>query len=215
MTALEDRGADGDRLYSPSAARNAEAIAAAWADLLPPSGRVLEIASGTGEHAVRLCTAFPGLDWQPSDPDEGSRRSAAAWARTLPKGRIAAPLALDVTGPGWWRAAGGPYPVVYCANMIHIAPWAAAEGLFEGAAALLRGGMEPEGALCLYGPFSRRGAMAESNRRFDASLKARDPAWGVRDLDDAVQPLAARFGLALTRVREMPANNLMVLFEPN
>ena len=215
---MAERGEGGDRLYSPSAGRNADAIAAAWGALLPPSGRVVEVACGTGEHAMRLCAAFPGLDWQLSDPDPASRASADDWAREVPGGRMAPALDLDVTVPGWWSAMPSP-DVIYCANMIHIAPWAAAEGLLRGAAALLTDdepGPEPgEGTLALYGPFSRRGAMAPSNRSFDASLKARDPGWGVRDLDDDVQPLAARFGLALTHVREMPANNLFVLFEPN
>ena len=204
-------GRDDARLFSPSVHRNAPAIAAAWGRLLPTSGRVLEVASGTGEHAARLCEAHPGLSWQPSDPDPASRRSIEAWSGTVPGGRVAAPLDLDVTSEGWWRAAGGPYDALFCANMIHIAPASAAEGLLRGAAALLAG----EGALALYGPFSRRGAMAPSNHRFDAALKAKDPAFGVRDLDDEVQPLAARFGLTLARMREMPANNLMVVFEPN
>ena len=213
---FEGREAGGDRLFSPSAARNAGPIASALADLLHPSSRVLEVAAGTGEHAARIAKDLPGLTWQPSDPDPASRRSQKAWAASVPGAAILPPLALDVTQDAWWAEAGGPYDAVFCANMIHIAPWAAAEGLMRGAAALLAHGdpgPEPTGTLVLYGPFSRRGAMADSNASFDASLKARDPAWGVRDLDDQVQPLAARFGLALTHVREMPANNLLVTFE--
>lgn len=217
LTATGRRGARSDRLYSPSVARNAGAIVDAWPRLLPSSGTVLEVASGTGEHAARLCAAFTGLDWYPSDPDAPSRASIASWARTVPGGRMRAPLDLDVTAFGWWDAAPAA-DGVFCANMVHIAPPAAAEGLLRGAAIVLRRqevGTEPTGALALYGPFSRRGVMAPSNHRFDASLKARDPAFGVRDLDDDLQPLAARFGLALTRVEEMPANNLFVAFEPN
>ena len=206
---------EGARLSSASVARNAGPIAEGWGALLPVSGRVLEVASGTGEHAVRLTTAMPGLRWRPSDPDATSRRSQAAWAAAAPDGAVLDPLALDATEDGWWDAAGGPYDVLFCANMIHIAPWAATEGLMRGAGALLGRTDHPGRALALYGPFSRRGAMANSNHRFDAALKARDPAFGVRDLDDRVQPLAARFGLALRDVHEMPANNLFVVFAPN
>lgn len=216
--ALEDRMSEQDRLYSPSAARNVEAIVAAWGDLLAPSGRVLEIAAGTGEHGVGVCRTFPGLTWQPSDPDEASRRSQAAWALAAPECEIHQPLDLDVCADHWWSEAKGAYDTIFCANMIHIAPWAAAEGLFRGAGAIFArraSGPEPAGTLALYGPFARRGISCESNSRFDRSLKSRDPAWGVRDLDDAVQPLAARHGLRLTQVRTMPANNLFVLFVPN
>lgn len=206
------------KLYSASAARNAGAISDGFAVLCRTDARVLEIASGTGEHAARLCADHAGLRCRPSDPDEASRRSVDARAAEVPGGRMRRALALDMTEPGWWRAADGPYDALFCANMIHIAPPEATEGLFRGAGALLsEGGGEAglSGAVLLYGPFSRRGAMAPSNHRFDASLKSRDPAWGVRDLDDFVQPAAARFGFALAQVREMPANNLMVRFEPN
>ena len=202
-----------DKLYSAAAARNAGPISDAFAALCPADARVLEIASGTGEHGAHLCADHPRLRWQPSDPDEASRRSIDAHAAELPDGQMRPALALDVTEPGWWQAAGGPYDALFCANMIHIAPPHATEGLFRGAGALLSG--NEAGSVLLYGPFSRRGVMAQSNHRFDASLKARDPAWGVRDLDDFVQPAAARFGFALTDVREMPANNLMVRFAPN
>ena len=201
------------RLYSAAAARNADAIRTAWAETLPVRGAVLEVASGTGQHASHLCAAFPGLAWRPSDPDADSRASITERAGDVEGGRLAAPLALDVTEPGWWQGIERP-DVLYCANMIHIAPWAAAEGLFRGAGALLTDAERP-GTLAIYGPFSRRGAMADGNACFHASLRERDPAWGVRDLDDDVQPLAARFGLALTSVRAMPANNLFVLFAPN
>ena len=202
----------GHKLYSAAAARNAGPVSDGLAALFGTEGAVLEIASGTGEHAARLCADHPGLRWQPSDPDDASRRSADARAAELPGGQMLPALALDVTAPGWWQAAGGPYDAVFCANMIHIAPPEATEGLFRGAGAVLTA---DDAAVLLYGPFSRRGAMAPSNHRFDASLKARDPAWGVRDLDDIVQPAAARFGFALGAVREMPANNLMVRFERN
>ena len=217
MAAMEDRASAGHKLYSPSAARNAGPLAAALGPLLPRSSRVLEVASGTGEHAARLCASRPDVIWQPSDPDAASRASIAAWAEDVPGSGVLSPLDLDVTALGWAAAAGGPYDLLFCANMIHIAPWAATEGLFREAGRALGSPDAPSatGRVALYGPFSRRGAMVDSNRAFDASLKARDPAWGVRDLDDAVQPLAARCGWALARVTEMPANNLFVVFEPN
>ena len=220
VIALEARRAEGARRYSPSAARNRAAIVQAWREALPTEARVLEVGAGTGEHAAALCAAFPGLRWQPSDPDPDSRASQDAWAGEAP-GRIAPALDLDVTTPDWGDAVPSPVDVVFSANMIHIAPIAACEGLFRGAGAVLpetgRGtGPGAElGLVALYGPFSRRGAMAPGNAAFTASLRARDPAWGVRDLDDQVQPLAARFGFALTRVREMPANNAFVVFERN
>nr|WP_281373764.1 DUF938 domain-containing protein [Parvularcula dongshanensis] len=196
-------------MFSPSAARNRAAIVDAFGSLMPTGGVVLEVASGTGEHGAALCSAYPSLRWLPSEPDEGSRASVAAWAESVPDGCMAAPSDLDVTVPGWWRDVSEVPDGVFCANMIHIALFSACEGLFRGTAALLR----PGGRLMLYGPFSRRGVMAESNRRFDASLKARDPGWGVRDLDDALQPLGASLGLHLAEICEMPANNLSVVFE--
>ena len=212
VIALEARRSEGARRYSPSAARNRAAIVQAWREALPTEARVLEIGSGTGEHAAALCAAFPGLRWQPSDPDPGSRDSQDAWAGEAP-GRIAPALDLDVTVPGWASAVPSPADLVFSANMIHIAPFEACEGLFRGAGEALSGA--EDGLVVLYGPFSRRGAMAPSNAAFSASLRARDPAWGVRDLDDQVQPLAARFGFALAGVRDMPANNLLVVFERN
>lgn len=209
--ALEARDAAGAKLFSPSVARNREAIVTAFAALMPAEGTILELGSGTGEHAAAIAGARPGLTWQPSDPDPASRASIFGHGAAVPEDRVRPPLDLDATAPGWWTAAGVPSSVdgVVSINMIHIAPFAAAEGLFEGAAALL----PPRGRLFLYGPFSRRGAMAESNGRFDQDLKRRDPSWGVRDLDDRLQPLGARFALALGDVREMPANNLSVVFE--
>ena len=211
IIALEERRAEGARRYSPSAGRNRAAIIEAWGDLLPTTAHVLEVGSGTGEHAAALCGAYPGLTWQPSDPDAASRASQDAWARDVPGERVRASLDLDAAAPGWTMRVGETPHVLFSANVIHIAPFAVCEGLFAGAGALL-----PEGGrVALYGPFSRRGVMADSNAAFSDSLRARDPAWGVRDLDDAVQPLAARFGFALAAVRAMPANNAFVLFERN
>ncbi|ADM09615.1 hypothetical protein PB2503_07799 [Parvularcula bermudensis HTCC2503] len=206
--ALEARSQRAGKLVSPSVARNKEPIAAAFADTMPQAGHILEIGSGTGEHGMTLTARFPDLIWQPSDPDDNHRHSIDAYAADTP--RLLSSLPLDVTDDGWWQAAPlSAYDGVVSINMIHIAPFAAAEGVFRGAAALLSPGCK----LFLYGPFSRRGEMADSNRRFDADLKRRDPAWGVRDLDDQVQPLGARFALHLSTVTEMPANNLSVVFE--
>lgn len=203
--ALETRAAEAARLSSPSAGRNKAVIAETLSRLLPRQARVLEIASGTGEHALACVRARPDLHWTPSEPDPASRASVEAWALEA-EGRIAGCLAVDVTAPDW--AAGlDPVDAVFCANMIHIAPWRAAEGLFAGAAHLLPSG----GRLHLYGPFLEGGDTAPSNLDFDASLKARDPSWGVRDRA-AVDALAAECGFGPGERIAMPANNLLLSF---
>ena len=204
--ALEDRASDGARLSSPSAARNREPIMTALSERLPQSAHVLEIASGTGEHALAVVSARPDLSWTPSDPDPTSRASENAWAEDA-EGRIRPALDLNVSAEGWWRALE-PVDAIYCANMIHIAPWEAAEGLFQGAAELLT----EHGALHLYGPFLEGADTAPSNLDFDASLKQRDPRWGVRPLSD-VDALAARNGLVRVERLAMPSNNLMLTFK--
>ena len=204
--ALEDRDTDGARLSSPSAARNREPITTALSARLPEGARVLEIASGTGEHALAVVSARPDLNWTPSDPDPASRASENAWAIDA-EGRIQPALDLDVSAQGWWESLE-PFDAIYCANMIHIAPWAAAEGLFEGAANRLTA----DGALNLYGPFLEGADTAPSNLDFDASLKQRDPRWGVRPLAD-VDALAAQHGLERTERLAMPSNNLMLTFK--
>jgi len=203
--ALEQRARQQARLSSPSAARNKAVIAAALADILPDGARVLEIASGTGEHALACVTARPDLAWTPSEPDPESRASVDAWAEDA-GGRIAPCLDLPTTHEDW-SAALGPFEAVFCANMIHIAPWRAAEGMFEGAAQCV----SDDGLVCLYGPFQEGEATAPSNLEFDASLKARDPRWGVRALTD-VDALAERCGFRREARREMPANNLLVVY---
>ena len=197
------------RRYAPATARNRAPIAAVLADWLPASGRVLEIASGTGEHALHFAARFPQILWQPSEPDAALRRSIAAHRQSDGGDNLLAPVALDVTAADWPAQAVDPRPdVVFCANMIHIAPWAAAEGLIAGAGRYLAAG----GGLFLYGPFKRGGGhTAPSNAAFDASLRAQDPAWGVRDLE-AVTALAEAAGLTPPRIREMPANNLALWF---
>ncbi|GAO40765.1 hypothetical protein SCH01S_51_00980 [Sphingomonas changbaiensis NBRC 104936] len=189
--------------HAPATARNREPILAVLRDSLPTSGLILEIASGTGEHVRFFAESFPQLEWQPSDPDPDALSSIAAWSEGVPN--IRPPLQLDARDPDWPIAAAD---AMLCINMVHISPWAATEGLFAGAARLL-----PPGApLYLYGPY-RRTAMptAPSNEAFDESLKARDPAWGLRQLDDVIA-LAERVGLRFERLVEMPANNLSVIF---
>jgi cyclopropane fatty-acyl-phospholipid synthase-like methyltransferase len=172
----------------------------------PERGAVLEIASGAGEHAVFFAKALPGLTWQPSDPDEGARASIAAWTAAEGVANVLPPLALDAREADW--DVEGPFDVVVAINMIHIAPWEATKGLMAGCAHVLK----PGGLLFLYGPYKRDGRhTAPSNEAFDASLKARDPAWGVRDLAAVAAEAAAR-GLSLRETVDMPANNLSVLF---
>ena len=191
------------RLFAPAAARNRDPILAALRSLLPAAGLVLEVASGTGEHCAHLAAALPGLQFQPTDPQPESLASIDAWCDGLPNVRPA--LALDAAGTDWPVAAAA---AVLCINMIHIAPWAAAQGLVRGAARLL----PPGGPLMLYGPFFQHGqAPAPGNTAFDADLRARDPAWGVRQLED-VAALAAAAEFGPPHVTPMPANNLVVAF---
>lgn len=193
------------RLYAPAARRNRDAILAVLERTLPPSGLVLEVASGSGEHVVHFAARLPSLVFQPSDPDPAARASIDAWAGASRLGNVRPALALDAAASDWPvpRADG-----VLCINMIHIAPWRAAEGLFAGAARLLGQG----GVLYLYGPFQRAGRhTAPSNAAFDAGLRARDPEWGVRAVED-VASLAADRGFSPPEIVEMPANNLSLVF---
>ncbi len=193
---------------SPAALRNREPIAAVLAEHLPEQGAVLEIAAGSGEHAVHLARRFPGLRWTPSDADGGALAVLAARREAEGSANLQPPVRLDVTASGWERDAGGPFDAVVCINMIHIAPWAAAEGLFDGAARMLAAG----GVLFLYGPFIEDDvATAPSNLAFDASLKARDPRWGLRRLEDVTR-LAEAHGFRRTARVGMPAENLSVVF---
>ena len=205
--ALETRAEEQARLYSPSAARNRDAIRDAFLGHLPGQGTIVEVGSGTGEHVVHLAAATPWLLWRPGDPDAASRASIAAWTTHVGLMNVDPPHAADVTARDWHREVGAADGVVSI-NMIHIAPFAATEGLFSGAAAILG----PGGRLFLYGPFSRNGAhTAPSNEAFDATLKSRDPSWGVRDLDLEIGPLAAKMEFDLKEVIPMPANNLGVV----
>ncbi|KND59943.1 SAM-dependent methyltransferase [Candidatus Burkholderia verschuerenii] len=193
------------RRRAPAAERNRDAILAVLERVLPGTGTVLEIASGTGQHAVHCVAALTGIVWQPSDPSADACASIAAWRAHAQLPNLAAPLALDVTADDWGI---GEVAAVVCINMIHIAPWQAVEGLFRGAAARLGAG----GVLYLYGPYRRNGAYtAPSNEAFDAQLRANDPRWGVRDLE-AVQTLAATNGFTFVEIVDMPANNFSVVF---
>lgn len=190
---------------APAAARNREAIAEVLEDWLPPSGVVLEIASGTGEHALAFARRFQGLDWQPTDPDPEALASIAAWRLEGPA-NLLAPLALDASMAGW---PVNRADVILCVNMVHISPWEASVGLLEGAGRVLR----PGGRLILYGPWLERGVEpAASNVTFDQWLKDRDPRFGLREVEQFAE-LAAGCSLFLVERRSMPSNNLMLLFE--
>lgn len=208
--ALEDRGAGGDgRRYSPSAARNREPICDVLKAYLAMPARVLEIASGTGEHGAFLVEELPGLDWTYSDIDPPSLASQRAWRGADVTVRLHGPVEIDASSEDWEAAEqAGAWNAIFSANMVHIAPFEAAKGLIAGARRLLK----PGGALLMYGPFARDGVIAPSNAAFDASLRSRDARWGVRDLDRDLVPLAQKAGLQLDAVVEMPANNLTVVF---
>jgi SAM-dependent methyltransferase len=196
----------GAKQHAPATLRNREAILSVLRLVLPPSGLVLEIASGTGEHATWIAPQLPGIAWQPTDRDPASRESIAAWTAERAAGNVLPPLVLDVCDPVWPVESAA---AVFCANMIHISPWAATEGLLRGAARVL----SPGGVLVLYGPFMLEHAhTAPSNASFDASLRARNPEWGVRDLGDVAE-VARGHGLRLRDKIEMPANNLSVVFD--
>jgi hypothetical protein len=197
---------DSRRAHAPATQRNREPILAVLRRVLPARGLLLEIASGTGEHAAFMAPQLPGLDWQPSDARTEALADIDGYARDSGCARIRPAIRLDVAVRPWPVARAD---AVFCANMIHIAPWQAAEGLLAGAAESLAAGAP----LVLYGPFRRDGShTAPSNERFDAALRSQDPRWGVRCLDAEVTPLAERRGFRLDEVVAMPANNLMVVF---
>lgn len=190
--------------YAPAAERNRDPILEVLRTALPARGTVLEIAAGTGQHACHFAGHLPGLTWQPTDPDPAACASIAAWAAEARLPNLRPPLELDVTAPVWPVAAAA---AIVCINMIHIAPWAACEGLMAGAGRLLPAG----GPLVLYGPYRIDGAhTAPSNAAFDAWLKERDPSFGVRDMAD-VTAEAAQHGLAFERRVAMPANNFCLI----
>jgi len=190
--------------HAPATERNRGPIAAVLREVMPAHGLVLEVASGTGEHAAFFARLFPALEWQPSDPDPDALSSIEAWVADADLPNLRAPVQLD---------AAGAWPIdradaVLCINMVHISPWAATLGLLAGAARVL----PPGGPLILYGPYRRRDVpTAPSNEAFDLSLKERNPDWGLRDLEAVAEAAEAR-GLSLDRVVEMPANNVTAVF---
>lgn len=199
-----EAAAAGDKRHAPATARNRDAIVAVLHDALPSFGLMLEVASGSGEHAVHFAVAFPHLDWQPTDPDPAALASIAAWRADASLPNLNAPLQLDAAGD--WPVSRAD--AVLCINMVHISPWDATLGLMKGAGALL----PPGGLLYLYGPYLRDDVeTAPGNLAFDASLKARDPRWGLRRVADVVAAAAAQ-GLVFDRQVDMPANNLSLLF---
>jgi SAM-dependent methyltransferase len=190
--------------FAPATERNRGPIRDVLARVLPATGTVLEIASGSGEHVVAFAQAFPALTWQPSDPDPAALASIAAWRAEAGVPNLAAPIELDVMKP-WPELA--PAAIV-CINMVHISPWEATLALFANAGRMLA----PGALLFLYGPYRFSGAFtAESNAEFDRSLRGRDVRWGVRDVDDLVA-VAREAELALVETVAMPANNHSLIF---
>lgn len=195
-----------DARFSAAAERNTGPILDVLRAHLPAQGSVLEIAAGTGQHACAFARALPGLDWTPSDPDPEARASIAAWRGVADAANLREPLALDVRERQSWPDR--QWSAIVCINMVHISPWAATEALMEMAGRNLA----PAGLLALYGPYREADApLADSNATFDDSLKARNPAWGLRDRDDVIAQAKAH-GLAFTLRKALPANNLMLLF---
>lgn len=196
---------DDSRQHAPATQRNREPILAVLREILPAQGLVLEVASGTGEHAIYFAGAFPGLVFQPSDPDPAALASIDAWASESALPNLRPAIRLDATAPRWPVAEAD---AILCINMIHISPWAATEGLVRQAAQLLPAG----GPLYLYGPYRQSDVpLAASNAVFDDSLRRRNPKWGLRELD-AVADLARAAAFGEPQVTAMPANNLSVVF---
>jgi SAM-dependent methyltransferase len=205
MPFFDPSAQEGGRLHAASAERNREPILEVLRRVLPPTGLVLEIASGTGQHVSFFAQALPALRWQPSDPSPAHRESIRAWSATAGGDNIAEPVALDVEEWPWPVAKAD---AIVNINMIHIAPWSVTEALFRGAARVL----PAAGVLVLYGPFKRDGQhTAESNQRFDERLRAEDPRWGVRDAGD-VAAAASAAGFLAPEIVAMPANNLCLVF---
>ena len=194
------------RRHSPAAERNREPILAALQRLLPREGLALEIASGTGQHAAHFAGALPGWRWLPSDGDARSMASIGAWCEGL--ANVLPPIHLDVMQPAW-ASVPAQVDAIYCANLLHISPWACCAALMQGASRHLAA----RGSLLLYGPYVVDGAAtAPSNLAFDADLRARDPAWGLRRLADVTREAAA-VGLVLRERVAMPANNVLLVFK--
>ena len=194
-----------DRQYAPATLRNRDFIVDVLRDVLPMTGVILEIASGSGEHIIHFAKHFPALVFQPSDPDPDASLSIAAWVKAAGVSNVRAPVALDASQSVWpISSADG----IICINMVHISPWEATLGLIKGAAAIL----PSASPFYLYGPYKRAGfATAPSNQAFDMSLRDRNPNWGLRDLE-AVAAMAQSVRFSAPVITEMPANNLSVVF---
>ncbi len=197
--------------HSPAAERNRQPILEVLQQVLPAQGIALEIASGTGQHVAHFAAGLPGWTWQPSDAQADAFGSIRAWCSRAGVANVREPVLLDVLAPRW-PAAGATFAeafdAIYCANMLHISPWATCAALMQGAARHLA----PQGALVVYGPFLERAVpTSPGNQAFDASLRQQDPAWGIRMLDDVTQQ-AARAGLHLEQRFAMPAHNLLLVF---
>jgi hypothetical protein len=192
-------------LTSAAAERNKDPILTVLESVLPATGTVLEIASGTGQHVCFFAAGLPGIRWQPTEPDAPHREVIEARIRESGLANIAAPIGLDVHEPRW--PVDASYDAVICINMVHISPWSATQALCLGAARHLRTG----GKLVFYGPFLEQGTAVPSNLDFDASLKRRNQSWGLRELEEVTRT-AALHGLQRQQVVRMPANNLSLVF---
>ncbi|MEJ8572553.1 DUF938 domain-containing protein [Microbaculum marinum] len=204
-----DEAASGGKLHMPATERNTAPILTVLEEIAAGAGirRALELASGSGQHAIAFAAAFPGVTWQPSERDPAGLRSISAWRAEAGLGNLAEPLRIDLDDPGWASGIDGPFELIVACNLLHISPWSVTRNLLSGAAALLA----ETGTLFVYGCFSRSGDIVSgSNRAFDEGLRRRDPSWGVRDTDD-VAAAAASVGLDLVRVVPMPANNTVVI----
>lgn len=199
----QDAAPDG-RPRNPAAERNKDPIRAVLTRTLPPTGTVLEIASGTGPHVLHFAAAMPSLVWQPSEADPTLRNAIDDALREQAPSNVRPPLTLDVLQAEWPIARAD---ALVCINLTHVAPWSATEALLDGAAAILPAG----GVGVIYGPFRREGGhTAESNRAFDEALRARNPEWGLRDIEAVIAAAEAR-GLPSRELIEMPANNLCLV----
>ncbi|PIG91407.1 DUF938 domain-containing protein [Gloeocapsopsis sp. IPPAS B-1203] len=198
------------RQYAPATLRNREPILKVLLEVLPPTGTVLEVSSGTGEHAVFFAPRIHPREWLPSDPNPVARASIMAWSKHAPAENLYPVIALDACDPVWTvEQQSREIVAIVNINMIHIAPWSACLGLLAGAKRILSSG----GILYLYGPFKQGNQhTAESNATFDASLRAQNPAWGVRNLEDVVE-VAKTEHFSLIKTVAMPANNLSVIFQ--
>ena len=203
--------AEDARLCAPAAARNLDPIRTTLRAVLGEadltSGHILELASGSGEHAVAFSKALAAFTWQPSERDPAGLASIAAWRAAEGGENLRSPIRIDLGEQDWSSAVSDRPDVVFAVNLLHIAPWLVTENLIAGAAGLL----SPAGLVIVYGPFSRDGDLvSDGNRDFDATLRARDPDWGIRDTRD-IRDLAAAHGLAVRQVIAMPANNTMLV----